>query len=85
MASHRDDIFGEVKGHTNKLCRETVILMHYGSLSCCHRINLEDSRDYPTYRSRTDSSSMQQNSINVYVNTCRAIESFAKGSMLLQG
>lgn len=47
VASHSDDILGKVKGHTNKLFRVMVILMHYDSFSCCHRINLEDSRDYP--------------------------------------
>lgn len=39
--------FGKAKGHVNKLLRVTAILMHSGSFSCCHRINLENSRDYP--------------------------------------
>jgi len=47
VASHSDDIFGKVRGHTNKLFGVIAILMQYGSLCCCHRINLEDSRDYP--------------------------------------
>lgn len=47
VANHSNDIFGKVKGHTNKLFEAIAILMHYGSLSCCYRINLEDSRDYP--------------------------------------
>lgn len=47
MVSHRDDIFGKARGHRNKLFGAIAVLMHYGSLSCCHRINLEDSRDYP--------------------------------------
>lgn len=47
VARHSDDIFGKVKGHANKLFGVIAISMHYGSLSCCHRINLKDSRDYP--------------------------------------
>lgn len=46
VASHSDDIFGKVRGHANKLFGVIAILMHTSSLSCCHGINLEDSRDY---------------------------------------
>ncbi len=47
VASHSDNIFGKAKGHVYKLLTVTAILMHSGSFSCCHWINLENSRDYP--------------------------------------
>lgn len=47
VARPSGDIFGKVKGHTNKLLRTIAALMHHGSLSCCQRIKLKDSRDNP--------------------------------------
>lgn len=47
LAKHTGDISGKVKGHTNKLLRAIAALMHHGSLSCCQRIKLKDSRDNP--------------------------------------
>lgn len=47
VARHSGDILGKVKGHTSKLFRAIAALRHRGSLSCCQRIRLKDSRDNP--------------------------------------